>query len=186
VFLAADMVLRSPDIVDAAWLLAESANLLNKAEVVQFPSMVFAGEEMTLASVKAVSAAYPLRGSLEISDEAFGPGRKVSGGPQAGEAWLDSRLLTALSLQPGDEVWIGEKSFRIKHILVREPDSGSSYWSLGPRILISLEDLPGTRVIQEGSRVQYLYLFSGESDDLQKYREWLVPRLQKKHRLLTL
>jgi len=186
VFLAADMVLRSPDTVDIKWLNAYEASSLSRAEVVQFPSMVFAGEEMTLASVKAVSADYPLLGNLEISEEPFGEGRKILGSPRTGEAWLDSRLLTLLAVQVGDEIWIGEQAFRIKQILVREPDSGSSYWSLGPRILISLEDLPATQIVQEGSRVEYRYLFSGASDDLKKYREWLTPQLQKKHRLLTL
>jgi len=186
VFLAADLVLRSPDPVDHAWLPAESTSPLISAEIVQFPSMVFAGDEMALASVKAVSKNYPLRGNLEISEQPFGVGTKVSGGPTAGEAWLDSRLLTLLSLQAGDDVWIGEQSFKVRKILAREPDSGSSYWSLGPRILIAMEDLPATRVVQEGSRVEYRYLFSGESEALQEYREWLEPKLHKKHRLLTL
>lgn len=186
VFLAADVVLRSPDVVNEKWLSTESASVLSSAEVVQFPSMVFSGDEMVLASVKAVSSGYPLRGNLEISEQPFGEGKKVSGGPKAGEAWLDSRLLTLLALNVGDEIWIGERSFRVKHILAREPDSGSSYWSLGPRILISMEDLASTQVVQQGSRVEYRYLFAGDNDALQTYLDWLRPQLQKKHRLLTL
>jgi len=186
VFLAADVVLQSPDPVDARWLSEDVAPSLRQATVVQFASMVYAGDEMFLSSVKAVSDAYPLLGNLEVSDQAFTSGSKITGGPQPGEAWLDSRLLNLLNLQPGDSVWVGEKSFVVKKVLTREPDSGSSYWSLGPRIMINLEDLPATQVIQPGSRVEYRYLFAGEKKDIDRYAQWLKPQLQKRHRLMTL
>lgn len=184
VFLAADLVLKSPDPVDPQWL--QAAHELQQAQIVQFPSMVFAGEEMALASVKAVTAAYPLRGQLEVSRQAFGPGQKIAGRPAPGEAWLDSRLLGALNVHPGDTIWIGEKTFVIRRILAREPDSGSSYWSLGPRVMIALEDLDATGVVQAGSRVEYRYLFAGDADALERYRQQLLPRLEKRHRLLRL
>lgn len=185
-FLAADLVLQSPEVVPESWLKNPAAIQMRQAQVVEFPSMVFYGEEMTLASVKAVSATYPLLGNLEISTEAFADGIQVEGGPKTGEAWLDSRLLILLGVKQGDEIFIGEKSFIVKQILAREPDGGSSYWSLGPRILISLQDLPDTQVVQAGSRVEYRYLFAGREEEIQQYREWLLPQLQKRYRLLSL
>jgi putative ABC transport system permease protein len=186
VFLAADLVLRSPDPVNPEWLSDVRTHLLQQAQEVQFASMAYAGDEMALSSVKAVSDSYPLRGNLETSDQPFAAGTKVNSVPQPGEAWIDSRLLNALKVQLGDSVSVGEKAFVIKKILVREPDSGSSYWSLGPRILIALSDLPATKVIQPGSRVEYRYLFAGDSNALENYRLWLTPQLQKRHHLMTL
>jgi putative ABC transport system permease protein len=186
VFLAADLVLRSPDPVKPEWLADVRTHTLQQAQVVQFASMAYAGDEMALSSVKAVSDRYPLRGNLEISDQPFTAGNVVNGVPQPGEAWIDSRLLNLLKVQLGDSVSVGEKSFVIKKILVREPDSGSSYWSLGPRILIALADLPATKVIQPGSRVEYRYLFAGDNNALENYRLWLAPQLQKRHHLMTL
>ena len=186
VFLAADMVLQSSDPVNDEWFSETFTKHLRKAEVVQFASMVYAGDDMYLASVKAVSSSYPLLGNLEVSNQPFSQGVKITGGPQPGETWLDSRLLNLLNLHLGDLVWIGEKSFVVKKVLTREPDAGSNYWALGPRILIHMDDLKATGVVQPGSRVEYRYLFAGDKNRLDNYTTWLKPKLQKQHRLLTL
>ncbi len=186
VFLAADVVLQSPQPVAEKLLLGAVTRDLQRAEIVQFPSMVFAGDEMFLSSVKAASSAYPLLGQLEATDDVNVAGVPVVGSPAPGEAWLDQRLLHLLNIQLGDEVWVGEQAFTAAKILTREPDSGSSYFSLGPRILINLEDLGGTGVVQPGSRVFYRYLFSGEEAAIDSYIEWLKPQLKKRHRLMGL
>lgn len=184
VFLGAHMVLQSPEQIPADWL--ERAKYLHQAQTVQFPSMAVVGSTMYLASVKAVSDDYPLVGALEASDSTDQPGWPTAGGPTSGYAWVDSRLLNLLAIKPGDKVTLGEKSFTVAKVLTREPDSGSSYWSLGPRIMISLDDLPSTRLVQPGSRVEYRYLFAGSDTLLESYADFLKQKIQKRHKLLTL
>ncbi|MDP4651987.1 MAG: ABC transporter permease, partial [Haliea sp.] len=66
-FLAADRVVRSGDEAPAAWLEEATQRSLSTAQVLTFPSMIYAGDEaMVLASVKAVSSTYPLRGELRL------------------------------------------------------------------------------------------------------------------------
>src|SRR5690554_2539495 len=72
-FLAADRVVRSGEALPQAWLGEAERRGLRVAQTLTFPSMVYAGGEgMVLASVKAVSEAYPLRGLLRFSPEPFG------------------------------------------------------------------------------------------------------------------
>ena len=49
---------------------------LETAETNTFPSVVFAGDESALATIKAVSDNYPLRGSVRIADNLFGEQRE--------------------------------------------------------------------------------------------------------------
>ena len=71
-------------------------------------SVVYAAERSQLANVRAVSAAYPLRGRVGVGREAFGEVTELVGAPAAGEAWPDSKLLAALGLQIGDTLDLGE------------------------------------------------------------------------------
>src|SRR5690606_2706290 len=72
--LGADMVIRADEPIAAA--LRDDANKrgLQLAETVVFPSMAIAGEGeqaiSRLASIKAVSQAYPLRGKVKIGEQA--------------------------------------------------------------------------------------------------------------------
>ena len=72
-FLAADAVVRSGRELPTEWLEEATRQQVPHALTLQFPSMVYAGDDrMYLASVKAVSSAYPLRGELSYSRAPFG------------------------------------------------------------------------------------------------------------------
>src|SRR5690606_39369645 len=70
-------------------------------------------------------------------------------------------------------------------VLTHEPDRAGDFYSLTPRVLMNLGDLPATRVIQPGSRLRYLLLVSGEEADLQRLRSWLEPRLESHQRITS-
>lgn len=189
-FLAADRVLQAGDPVNSN-LLEEAKRLgLAQAQTLSFPSMVYAGEEanasMQFASVKAVSSSYPLRGELEVSDEAFGVGTMSTKGPTTGKVWLDPRLLPLMDLNIGDSLYVGEAKLLIDKVVVTEPDAGGSFYGLGPRVLMNLDDIPATNIIQPGSRVSYSYLFAGEELPLNSYGDWLKSQLSPGQRWLGL
>ncbi|MCP3907319.1 MAG: FtsX-like permease family protein [Oceanicoccus sp.] len=189
-FLAADRVLQSPAPVDNLWLQQAEREGLQQAEILSFQSMVYAGEEvdatMQLTSVKAVSNHYPLRGQLEVSDEAFGSSIKTTASPPRGEVWLDPRLLPLMNLEIGDALYVGEAKLLISKVVVNEPDRGGNGFVLGARVLMNIADIPATDIVQPGSLVEYRYLFAGEADALSRYGEWVKGQMQPSHKWLNL
>ena len=185
-FLAADRALQSPRPIDKQWLERASTEGLKLAEVIEFQSMVFAGEAMQLASVKAVSDSYPLLGQLEKANQPFAQGLKVDSGPQQGEVWLDSRLLPLLGVTIGDRLFVGEAELIISAVAINEPDRGGNFFGFGPRVLMHIDDIAATEIVQPGSRVDYRYLFAGDGAALLVFSEWLKPQLQPSHRWLDL
>jgi putative ABC transport system permease protein len=184
-FLAADAVVRSGRELPARWLQQAQNNGLQQALTLVFPSMVYAGEDnMYLASVKAVSDAYPLRGELTFSAEPFGAVRPVASGPASGEVWLDSRLFPLLDVEIGQRVTIGEADFTVVAAARSEPDQGASFYGFGPRVLMHYDDIPSTGIVQPGSRVEYRQLYAGRPAELAQFSEWLKPQLEDGQSLL--
>ncbi|MDB6059925.1 MAG: permease [Verrucomicrobiaceae bacterium] len=179
-FLAADRVLSSAWPVSPQWLEHADQIGLQRAETVSFQSMLVAGDNTQLASIKAVSPQYPLRGQLKIAQAAFGDAQVATHGPAPGEVWLDSRLLPLLNIDIGATVEIGAASFRVGAVLVSEPDSGVDIFA--PRAMMASADLDATQIVQPGSRVRYKYLFAGSDTVLQTYQTWLQPQLLSAHR----
>ena len=167
-FLAADRVLSGSNPAPEEVRAAAAELGLQQAETVTFATMLYTGEENNLlASVKAVSADYPLRGVLRVSDEPFGPDDVSFDLPAPGEVWLDPRLFPSLDLSLGDTVEIGFKTLKVTGIVTREPDRGGSMTDLAPRALMRMEDLAATQIVQPGSRISFRYLLRGEDEDLE-------------------
>src|SRR5690554_7665865 len=140
---------------------------------------------MLLSSIKAVGPGYPLRGEVRISDEPHGSERTATAIPEPGTVWVEARLLSQLDMQVGDLLEVGYAQLRVAAVLTHEPDHAGDFYSLTPRVLMNLGDLPATRVIQPGSRVRYRLLVSGEEADLQRLRSWLEPRLESHQRITS-
>ena len=166
--LGADRVIDSSRAIPQRFRELAAARGLALADVIRFPSMVSpaAAEASRLASVKAVTPGYPLRGTLRIADEPFGRGRRTDGLPARGEVWLDSRLFPALDVRVGDAVSVGYAQFTVAAVLASEPDRGGGFLEFAPRLLMRAEDVPATRVIQPGSRIRYRLQLAGPDDGL--------------------
>lgn len=180
-FIAADRVLVSSRPVPIEWINSARSQGLLTAQFAVFPSMAFAGDDSALAVVKAVSHEYPLRGELVIRD-ATQASSHVAQGPDPGSAWLDARLLQSLGVSIGDLLAVGEKDLRIDAVLVSEPDSGNQMSVMAPRLMMSIQDLEATGVIQPGSRVEYTALFAGDVSQLDAFAAEIAPQLQSWHR----
>lgn len=183
--LAADRVLSARE-QPPRELLAEASGLgLQTAEYISFASMVFSDNGNVLVSAKAVSDGYPLRGDLQVADQAFGQAYVADGGPDRGEVWVESRILPGLDIAVGDVVYVGDAEFAVTRVLVQEPDrqQGGMMDNAGPRLLMHLDDVPATNIIQPGSRVSYRYLFAGELSALDAYQSWLRESYEGRFRL---
>lgn len=173
-FLAADRYIGGSRPIPDAFRRAAQARGLDAADVLSFPSMVFAGDERNqLVAVKAVSEDYPLRGTLITGMEPFARGAPVDDVPIPGEIWIDSRLFPSLGVRLGDTVEVGMASLKVTRVLVKEPDRGGSFFDLGPRLLMNLADVPATEVVQPGSRIGYRLLLRGPDAALEALREEL-------------
>jgi putative ABC transport system permease protein len=181
-FLAADLRLSgsspaSQEQIDAGLKLG-----LDHAQAVEFSSVVAAADGIQLASVKAANSRYPLRGELRSAAEPYAP-EEVGSGPRPGEAWAEARLMVALNLKIGDELEIGAKTLRLSRVLTYDPDTAGDFYSLTPRVLMHLDDLAATEVVQPGSRVRFRELWRGDADTLAAYRQAVEAGLEPNQRL---
>ncbi len=167
--LAADLRLRSPDPVPTEWREAASEHGLETADTQTFPTVVFAGDLSTLATIKAVSDNYPLRGTVRIADRLFGEQHAVDTIPERGSVWADSAILARLDRSVGDTVSVGESDLRIDAVLTYRPDQSIGFASLAPSLLVNVLDLPATALINEGSRVGYALLVAGDDSDVDDF-----------------
>lgn len=183
-FLAADMVVADSRPLPTQWEERAASAGIRSARFLTFSSMAIAGDNMVLASVKAVSAAYPLRGVLRLSESPYGPQREIVAAPSAGEVWLDPRLFTLLDVAVGDELVLGEASLRVGAALRGEPDRSGGFLGAGPRVMLNIEDIPATGVVRPGSRVRYSTLFAADDTALLgEFRSWLEEQLRDGQRI---
>ena len=149
----------------------------------EFPSMVVADELSQLVEIKAVDQGFPLRGDLTLGSTAFGAGQIVKSAPASGEAWIEPRLANLLDLKVGDQITVGEKNLLVSAMLLREPSRGGDMFSFAPRLMMSAQDLPATKLIQYGSRVKYQLLLSGDLKKIERYHAQMKPQLARGERI---
>jgi putative ABC transport system permease protein len=159
---------------------------LRRAEALSFVSMARAGDEALLASVKAVTPGYPLRGKLRIAPGLNAADAETDAVPPPGEVWLDERLMAALKVRAGDAMELGSARFRVGALVTLEPDRGVSFMNFAPRLMMNIEDLPATGLVQAGSRINYQLLAAGELEQVDPFLQWVTPRIGRGERLDSL
>jgi putative ABC transport system permease protein len=160
-----------------------SASELQVAQTQTFPSMVSRADAAQLSEIKAVSEGYPLRGSLRTAPAVNAPEQPATGVPQPGTVWVDARLAQTLAASVGDTLQVGERELKVDAILMMEPDRGVNFFTLAPRLMMNLADLPSTALIQYGSRVTYRLLLAGSPDGLQAFRSEAEQHLGRGERI---
>ena len=159
---------------------------LARADSVSFVSMARAGAAVQLSGVKAVSAGYPLRGKLRIAPRLNAEDAETAAIPAPGSAWLDERLSAALGVQVGERIEIGSAHLVVGAVLTLEPDRGLSFLNIAPRLLMRLDDLPATGLIQPGSRASYQLYAAGERKATDAYASWAKAKLGPGERIAGL
>jgi putative ABC transport system permease protein len=173
--LGGDALLSSDKPTPEAFAQQAAAMGLKQARTVTFPSMARApdalGGAARLVAVKAVSEAYPLRGTLRVQNTSGNADEAAAGGPATGTVWLEQAVLDALALKVGDALLLGDASLQVARIITMEPDRGAGFMSFSPRVMLSEKDLPATGLIQPASRVTYrLAVASPQQNDAEVKR----------------
>ncbi len=181
--LAADLVIAAGERIPARFFEHAESLGLETAEVISVSTALFVGEESQLVDVKAVSAGYPLRGQVTLSDGAVErSGREV---PARGTAWMDPRAQRALDAAIGDSAELGVLELAITDILVFEPDRAGGGFGFAPRLMVNLEDLLVSELLGPGARARYRLLLAGEERALRDFRQWFGQEREDGQRLIT-
>ncbi|PIE83683.1 MAG: ABC transporter permease [Candidatus Contendobacter odensis] len=156
---------------------------LESAQIMSFRSVVLKGELTQLTEVKAVGLGYPLRGALQVSARSFTTPQITDTIPAPGQVWPDERLSQLLDLDVGDTLHLGARAFRVEHILSGEPDRAGDLFSIAPRLMMNVSDVPSTKLVQPGSRVEYRLLLTGDMAALDGFKRWAKSRLKRYEKL---
>ncbi|WP_137938652.1 FtsX-like permease family protein [Chitinivorax sp. B] len=181
--LGADLVVNADKPIALDWQQHAHSLGLTLVHTTTFPSMVLAGDGAQIASIKAVTAGYPLRGRLLLGEASAV--RQAKGIPPLGTLWADERLLLRLNAKVGDTVQLGEATFRIDARIEREPDAAIDVFNFMPRVIINQADLATTQLIQTGSRVRYRLLAAGQAKQVEAFRVFVKPKIGRGQRLET-
>lgn len=180
--LGADLVINADQPISDSWRAEARRRGLALAETVAFPSMALAGQgdaaRSRLTSIKAVSAGYPLRGRLTVTDRPGGKETVTREIPAPGTVWVDPDVLAALDLAPGDALQLGDMTFRIGKIIAVEPDRGSAFINFAPRVMLALPDLAATHLVQDGSRVTYRLQLAGTPQQVKPFQQWVEAQIE--------
>ncbi|WP_394132649.1 ABC transporter permease [Shewanella maritima] len=173
-FIAADRIIDSPIPLDESVLQLADSNGLQHVKNMQFNSMVYAGDNFQLVTIKAVGPGYPLKGQIELASGATNdlPGKH--------QAWFETRLGGLMGYP--DSLELGSIQLNMAAEISRLPDGGFNPFASSPVLLMRIEDVADTQIIQPGSRVTYLYQFAGEAAQLKQFEEQVKPLLNNSQR----
>jgi len=175
--LGADLLISADQPLPERYRDEAVARGLRTAQAMAFISMASGPSGAQLSAVKAVGAGYPLRGRLRIASAADAADAETDQGPPRGSVWVDPRFVSLTGSGVGDRLDLGDANLAVAAILTHEPDRGMSFLNLAPRVMMHLDDVPATGLVQPGSRIRYQLLIAGDAAAVQAYRAWLTQRL---------
>ncbi len=111
------------------------------------------GNAQALVDLKAIDQAYPLYGEVSLEG-----GRQLDQAvrQQDGLA-IDRTLLDQLQIGLGDSITLGLATFPVTAVIDQEPDRLAAGPAFGARILLSIDALKKTGLVEPGSLVRWSY-----------------------------
>lgn len=151
---------------ELAWMKSNSTAM---SELVDFRSMAVFGEgpdaERGLTQVKAVDAAYPLLGAVQL-DPDMELSEALAGLDGTPGAVIAPLLVDRLGMNVGDRFKLGTQEFVLMARLEHEPDDAGGSFGLGPRTIVLTTALDQSGLIQPGTLydTEYKLLLSDEAN----------------------
>ncbi len=183
-WLGGDLVVSANQPLPDRWREQAEQSGVEQSSQMTFRSVVVSGEQMALSEVKAVDAAYPLRGTLSLVGEGDQP-RVVAGAPPPGEVWVEAMLLHKLGIEQGATLQLGRVELVVSGVIHNEPDRGTNFINMAPRIIVNEQIILASELIQPGSRVNYQLSLAGASSAIAALQRTLEPQLRNGDRLTT-
>lgn len=135
--------------LDTLGTVAVSANIRSMARLQD-------QSDQSLVEIKAVDDLYPLYAELITEPVLQAPAL----GTQQGEVWpvaVAPILLDRLGLALGDRIRIGDALYVLDALIVTEPDALSDGIGFAPRVMMSLDALRASGLVQPGSLIEHVY-----------------------------
>ena len=156
---------------------------LDAVETVEFPSMLRVGDRFRLGELRAVGREFPLRGSFVISDDAGR--RELAEGPPAGVVWMTRAGANTLGATLGDPITLGDSTLRLAALIEQEPDGALDYFNVAPKVVMNVDDLPSTGLVQPGSRIAFRLVVAGTPDAVEAFSDEAREAIGRGQRLET-
>lgn len=144
-----------------------------QASIVEFPSMVLFPENggTRLSNIRALEGDFPFYGTLETE-----PLQAARSFRRQNQALVDNTLMTQFGMSVGDSIKVGDAMLEIAGAVVQVPGEAAAASMVGPRVYIPRSMLDSTKLVQQGSRVEYKRYFKFESNrDMARLEENLQP-----------
>jgi len=183
--LGGNLVVSSATPIADTWKQKAKSLNLRTAEMWVYPSMASVNDKLQLVNLQAVSEHYPLLNHCH-PERSEGSCTDQDAYPSSQTVWVEPRLLPLLSIKINDAITIGSANFVIKKLLTGELAAPNTGWMIAPRVLMRLSDVPATRTVLPGSRVDYRLLLAGDDNQIQQFRSFVTPQLQPGQRLLDI
>lgn len=181
--LGGDLVVISDHAIPADYAALAKKFNLQSTSTLEFPSMVINDSLNQLAEIKAVQNNFPLRGDFNVQLNLKKTAENIRNTPNQNEVWLEPRLATVLNVSINDMVEVGAAKFKVAGILVRESSRGGDMFSFAPRLMMHVDDIAKTELIQFGSRVKYQFLVAGSADNIARFSKAITPKLKRSERI---
>lgn len=112
------------------------------------------GDDQALVEIKAIDDAYPLFGTLALTSGGDVHALTKTNG-NGFDAVADAALLARLDLNVGDQISIGRLLVTIRDTIETEADKLAGGVDFGPRLMVSLDALRASGLLQPGSLVRW-------------------------------
>lgn len=181
--LGGDAVIISDHAIASSYLQAAKQAGLRTASTLEFASMAINNDKNQIAEIKAIDDSFPLVGDFDVKLVNSKPANTVRVTPKQGEVWIEPRLASTLNLTLGEKLELGARQFTVTGILMREPSRGGDMFSFAPRVMMNMQDVESTQLIQFGSRIKYQMLVAGNASNVEKFTKELGQKLQRGERI---
>ena len=148
-----------------------------RAREISFSSMIyFVNNDGTrLVQVRALSGGFPFYGKLETEPASAAEEFRKTGG-----ALVEESLLTQFDTKIGDSIRLGTLTTRIVGSLRKVPGETAAFATIAPRVYLSMNDLPRTGLLREGSLARFREYFRFDPHiDVAKRVAQFKPRLDQ-------
>jgi putative ABC transport system permease protein len=107
-----------------------------------------------LVNVRGIEGGFPLYGELETQ-----PASAARTYKEKGAALVDATVMLQMGIEVGDSIKIGNSTLPIAGALISAPGTTAIFSSVAPPVLIPLQFVKETELVQTGSRVGYDFYF---------------------------